>query len=65
MICPYIRKKEKHVQCWTQRPDESGVIVNGVTTDYWDFEQAECPQEECGAWHDGRCQYQKNEKTQL
>ena len=57
MFCPYVRKKEKHVQCFTQQPDESGIIVKGVTVDAWDFEQAECHKEECGAYYDGKCHF--------
>ena len=62
MKCPYNRKSEIHAQAWFQIPNADGIVIRGVTMNQWDYEQADCPKEQCGAWHDGKCCY--NEKQQ-
>lgn len=59
MICPYNRKHEKQIQQWVQEysPEDSNQVPSGTTITDTDFTMMECPKENCGAWHGGKCCY--------
>lgn len=58
MICPYNRKSEKQILQWTQENCEVTNQPKSLSqTCVTNFVLAECMQNECGAWHNGRCCY--------
>ena len=57
MICPYNRMATKQVIQTSYTLDDSG---NTTMTDQVVVEHhtlMECPEEGCGAWQDGKCNY--------
>ena len=59
MKCPYNRKSETQTLIWTQEPSEENetVLKGGKQVTNTVFTLMDCCREECGAFHDGRCQY--------
>jgi len=53
MFCPYVRKTCTRITkiAYNDQESENGSIVHEMYTN------AECKKEECGAWYDGRCNY--------
>lgn len=53
MFCPYVRKTYTRLTNIHYNDDdiEDGSIVREMYTN------AECKEEECGAWSEGRCRY--------
>ncbi|HEY5586718.1 MAG TPA: hypothetical protein VIK78_19790 [Ruminiclostridium sp.] len=57
--CPYNRKQENCVKQYKNDliNEETG-IIKGYTEGYVvEFKLMDCPKEECGAWHNGKCNY--------
>lgn len=59
MICPYNLKSETQIQQWQQEPDDNQTPTDGTTVTRTVYEYMECKQSECGAWHNGKCCYNK------
>ena len=57
MLCPYLIKTEKIIETWKQTPDENGAIKSGTTVKNISYEYRECVMRSCGAYHDGKCNY--------
>ena len=59
MICPYNRKQENCVKQYkNDLVNEDTGIVKGYTEAYTvKFELMECAKENCGAWQNGKCNY--------
>jgi hypothetical protein len=57
MICPYNRKQLKQVVKTNYEVDDNGITKSTSQALIEDYILMECPQEECGAWQDSRCQY--------
>ena len=59
MKCPYNRQAEIQVLQWTQEPSEEneGLAKCGQEVRNVTFTLMDCPQDECGAWYNGRCNY--------
>lgn len=56
MFCPYA--VDRHiVQQTDYEYDESGAAKIVTLIEHNTAAFAECKQEQCGAWHDGRCGY--------
>ena len=56
MVCPDTIGKRKTVttrQKCTDGPDEE----DSRTAEVVSFDMMECKRSECGAWHNGRCEY--------
>jgi hypothetical protein len=58
MVCPYIISVRDSEECDMELDD------NGVQTHYHKISMTirvpmRCKKEECGAWHDGKCNFQK------
>ena len=60
MLCPYLLKTETHIEMWEQKPDENGVVENGITVRKQEYVYSECQKENCGAYYDGKCNYRKD-----
>lgn len=61
MICPYNNKSETSIQNWTQdHDDDSQILTKGKTITQTIYEPMECQKENCGAWHNGRCNYNQS-----
>lgn len=59
MKCPYNHRSEISIEVWGQCSDAESEDnkETGYTFRKYTFDQQDCLQEECGAWHDGRCCY--------
>lgn len=57
MFCPYVRKTFTRATIIHYNNDdiEDGSVVHEIYTN------AECKKEECGAWNDGKCCFNKIE----
>lgn len=59
MYCPYA--VDRHcVQQTVYEYDESGATKLVQLIEHNTAEFVKCKQEQCGAWHDGRCGYYKS-----
>lgn len=56
MKCPYAVNVQQYTQSVNEY-DEEGNLVNESTMMLEFHPFAECPEMECAAWQDGRCQY--------
>ena len=60
MICPYNNRSATVIEVWSQTTNDSsndskkGSVINKTI-----YERAECAKENCGAWNDGKCCYNK------
>lgn len=60
MKCPYNHRSETQFSQWTQELNEDSThAVSGDTVTKTVFVFCDCQKENCGAWHDGRCHYEK------
>lgn len=57
MKCPYMKSVETHVQIWCQDGRDSDEKTTSCTVDQWQYDLMNCLQEDCAAWHNGRCHY--------
>ena len=55
MICPYVQNSHIQIQDNIRSQEYVDLVDKYITIDYWGNMQ--CKKEECGAWHDGRCEY--------
>lgn len=60
MKCPY--NHGKVTECIQQTHDENGFLVQQMTITMRQL--MECAKEECGAWQDGRCNYNQDHNYQ-
>lgn len=58
MICPYLKNTKKVVKIAFKFNDEGKQIEHKETEDIT-TQGSECAKTECGAWYNGRCQYNK------
>ena len=61
MICPYLMKSETFIETWQQAPNESETVTDGVTFRTVTHEYAECLKNDCGAYCDGKSNYNSKE----
>lgn len=60
MICPYNNRSATVIEVWSQITNDSsddskkGSVINKTI-----YERSECVKENCGAWNDGKCCYNK------
>lgn len=59
MICPYIQKSLKQVTQTVHETDESYNEKRTQVVILEEYTQMECKKDECGAWRDGRCTYNR------
>ena len=60
MICPYIKPTEIVTQSWFQNADPSTqTLTDGVTITASTVVPQKCRENDCAAWYDGRCHYNK------
>ena len=59
MLCPYNLRCETQVQRWQQNPDDNQTLTDGATITRTFYKYMECKQEDCGAFYNGRCYYNK------
>lgn len=59
IICPYIRKSLRYVKQYKNNlvSEESGIVRSNEEVVIEEYAQMECKQEQCGVWHDGKCNY--------
>ena len=59
MKCPYKNRLKVRTQTWVQfdNTDDEKEMHGGITSDFWQYEFAECLKENCGAYYDNRCHY--------
>lgn len=60
MKCPYAVHRKDIVQCNTEY-DEEGKQISWTQIGNNIAAFVDCKKEECGAWHDGRCHYGKDD----
>lgn len=56
MFCPYAVNRHL-IQQTTYEYDESGNVTMNQVIEHNTAKFVKCQKEQCGAWHDGRCQY--------
>lgn len=61
MVCPYAVNRHT-VQQTVNEYDENGYVKMQQLIEHNNAEFAECKKEECGAWHEGRCNYYGTDK---
>lgn len=54
-VCPYVQNQCKSIQKNITNEENPDIIEKYVTTTIWG--NAECVEERCGAYFDGRCHY--------
>lgn len=59
MVCPYNRKSLKYIKKYSNDlvNEETGIIRSNTETVVEEYTMMECPQENCGAWRNGKCNY--------
>ncbi len=59
MLCPYNRKRLTYVKntVYEFLDEERGISKAARETYLEDYILADCAEEQCGAWRDGRCCY--------
>ncbi len=57
MHCPYLVETESCIEIWHQTPNESETITDGNTIRIVKHQYAKCVKEECGAYYNGKCNY--------
>lgn len=59
VICPYNRKSEICSKQYINDlvSEDTGIIKSNNECYIVKFELMECPGEECGVWHNGKCNY--------
>lgn len=57
MICPYNVISETEVQQWGQNTDE--MATDGTTITKTTYQYMKCKQNDCGAFYNGICHYNK------
>ena len=56
MICPYNNRSATVIEVWSQATnDTSNESKKGSVINKTIYERAECAEENCGAWSDGKC----------